>query len=153
MLFGFVLMMMSAFSMPLLLLAEPHQAPCRAMSVSMCHPWGWIWDTQQPSAPGLGQARLLRVQGLHLGQEPSPVGSSVLPHPIPQGSAKHVPAMAYTTLPYSADSTSLQPKTSWQNHYSASSTDYTAIAARNSGLAGIKSFSHISQTSSHSSSP
>lgn len=46
-----------------------------------------------------GQVRRLQAQGLHLGHEPFPVGSSMLPHPVPWGSAQRVRALAYRTHP------------------------------------------------------
>lgn len=95
----------------------------------------------------------LRAQGLHWGHKPSLVGRNVLPHPIPQGSAGHIQAIAYSTPPYPVDSTSSQPKTSQQRSSSASITDNPAGIARNTGLAGIRPCSHTSQASDHSSSP
>lgn len=121
---------------------SPH-APAGAGDGTRCSPW----------VPSLRQARQLRVQGLRLGHKPSLMGSSVLPHPIPQHSAEHVQAMAYTIPPYPADSTTSQPKRSQQKSSSASITDYPAGIARNSSLAGINSCSHTSQASYHSSSP
>lgn len=91
--------------------------------------------------------------GAALGAQAFPHGEKCAPTPIPQGSAGHIQAIAYSTPPYPVDSTSSQPKTSQQRSSSASITDNPAGIARNTGLAGIRPCSHTSQASDHSSSP
>jgi len=133
--FGFVFRVVSAFSVPLCcllsharLLAGQRLCPCAlagAGAGTRCSPW----------APGLGPARGLREQGLHLGCDPCPLGRSLLlSHPACPGSSSHHP-----TLP----NISSQLKPRQRQSSSACTTDY----------AGVKSCSRTSQASYHSSSP
>lgn len=61
-------------------------------------------------AAALGQVRRLQAQGLRLGHEPSPVGSSMLPQPVPRGSAQHIQALAYRTHPAQQTAARHSPK-------------------------------------------